>query len=135
MVSWLMRPHSNLNSNVEMGRNLLPMSPGIIRTRAVLNLGAQTCPPQACTGVVFAKRNPNVQAKAEGRHLRLTRPARNRVVRGDEIRSFSNGRSNTFLVDSPCPARTQSQSPKTESSGGSEEQEQILWEQKPGGSF
>lgn len=90
MVSWLVRPHFNLNSNVEMGRNLLSVSPGIIRTRAVLNLGAQTCPPQARTGVMFAKRNPNVQAKAERRHPRLTLPARNRVVRGDEMLYFSN---------------------------------------------
>lgn len=66
------------------------MSPGIIRIRAVLNLGAQTCPSQACTGVVLAKRNPNVQAEAERRHPGLTLPARNRVVRGDEMLYFSN---------------------------------------------
>lgn len=36
----------NFDSDVETGRNLLPMSPGVIGTRAVLNLGAQTCPPR-----------------------------------------------------------------------------------------
>lgn len=62
---WLVSWHSHFNSNVEMGRNLLLVSPGVIRTRAVLNLGAQACPPQVCTGAVFAKHNPDVQAEAE----------------------------------------------------------------------
>ena len=60
-----MSQHSHLNSDVEMGRNLLLVSPGVVRTRAVLNLGAQACPPQVCTGAVFAKRDPDAQAEAE----------------------------------------------------------------------
>lgn len=101
-----MRQHlnSDVDSNVEMGRNLLPVSPGVIRTRAVLNLGAQTCPPQACTGVVFAKRNPNVQAEAERRYLRLILPARNRVVRGDEMLYFSNRKEQQPSHRLPIPS-------------------------------
>lgn len=62
---WLVSQHSHFNSDVEMGRKLLPVSPGIIRTGAVLNLGAQACPPQVCTGAVFAKHTPDLQAEAE----------------------------------------------------------------------
>lgn len=62
---WLVSRHSHLNSDVEMGRNLLLVSPGVIRTRAVLNLGAQACLPQVCTGAMFAKCDPDVQAEAE----------------------------------------------------------------------
>lgn len=65
------------------------MSPGILGTGAALNLGAPTCLPQACTRIVFAKCNPNVQAEAERRHPRLTLPARNRVVRSDEMFYFA----------------------------------------------
>lgn len=75
-MQWLVRRHFHFNSNVETGRNLLPVSPGTIVTRAALILDAQTCPPQACTGTVFAKCNPNVHAEAERKRLRLMLPAR-----------------------------------------------------------
>ena len=44
---------------------LIDVGAGVVRTRAVLNLGAQACPPQVCTGAVFAKRDPDAQAEAE----------------------------------------------------------------------
>lgn len=86
-----------------MGRSLLPVSPGVIGTRAVLNLGTQACLPQACTGTVFAKCNPDMQAEAERRHLRLTLPARNSVVRGDEMFYFSKLKEQPLSHSLPIP--------------------------------
>lgn len=95
-AQWPGSRHFSYNGKYWDGQGRLPMSPGVIRTRAVQeSLGVQACLPQARTGARFAICNLDTQAEAEEAAW-PTPPARTEPCHVTKSFTFQNRRGADF---------------------------------------